>query len=315
MVLFLFSLHIFGQCTIQLPQDTVICSNPINYLVSPIGSNFVDYQWNTGDTTQNITITQSGLYVLTATDNLGCVASDSIYVQTSYVSNVDLAQDLTLCGTSGTGVLFTANASLYVDTYTDSLRIIYDATNGVSGLVGANEVYMHSGAEFAAFGGWQTVVGNWGQDDGIGKMDSIAPNKWQITIYPQAYYNYAPGAALWGIFMVFRNADGSAVGKDNQNNDFYLDLHTNTLLPLSSYQLAMYANYTSSMPIYSWNTGDNAPFISPDADGTYSVVVSDINGCSATDSLNVQYFPYPNIDLGANVVLCANDTLVLNTWQ
>lgn len=314
LLLFLASLRTASAqpCQITLPADTVICSNPISYAIHPTGTGFIHYQWNTGDTTQQITATQSGLYIVNATSASGCIAKDSIYIQTSFVSGATLGQDRSLCGTSGTGVAFSLDPYIYIDPYTDSLIIIYDAQNGVSGLVGATSVYMHSGAEFVANGGWQTVVGNWGQNDGLGKMTSMGNNKWKISIYPQSYYHYAPGGTLHGIYMVFRNADGTATGKDNQNNDFYLDMHTNPIIPLSSYQLAMFAQHTSSMPTYLWNTGDVAPAIAPDTTGTYSVIVTDLNGCMAKDTVHAQYYPYPNIDLGANTVICNNSTMTLN---
>ncbi len=43
----------------------------------------------------------------------------------------------------------------------------------------------------------QHVVGNWGQDDGIGKMTAVAgsPNLWQITLGPtlRQYFSETSG--------------------------------------------------------------------------------------------------------------------------
>ena len=109
--------------------------------------------------------------------------------------------DTNVCGSG----CVTANATILRSRLCgDSLVIIYNATQGTTGLVGASKVYMHSGPEFVPFTGWQTAYtkGNYGLDDGVGKMDSIGPNLWRIVINPRTYYNYPAGNCLNAIFMV-----------------------------------------------------------------------------------------------------------------
>jgi hypothetical protein len=74
------------------------------------------------------------------------------------------------------------------------VTITYDASAGNGALVGASSVYMHSGVVLTGPTGtaWSNTVGNWGQDDGIGKMTAIGDNKWQMTITPRTYYGIAP---------------------------------------------------------------------------------------------------------------------------
>jgi len=112
-------------------------------------------------------------------------------------------------------------------TANDDIRIIYDATKGTSGLVGAAKVYMHSGVILDSPTGtsWQNVVGNWGKDDGIGLMTKVAgeTDKWEITINPRIYFN-VPTAPIYRIGMVFRNADGSKEGKTDANTDIFVNL-------------------------------------------------------------------------------------------
>jgi gliding motility-associated-like protein len=55
---------------------------------------------------------------------------------------------------------------------------------------------------------------------------------------------------------------------------------------------------------YSWNDGSaNQTFLVNTA-GTYTVTVTDANGCSALDNITVSYQPLPNVDLGADLILC-----------
>ncbi len=102
------------------------------------------------------------------------------------------------------------------------INITYDATKGTTGLVGSEKVYLHSGAGTSGPGSaWEVVIGNWGQDDGVGEMYEIADDLWQITVNAE-YYGLAAGTTIYGIGMVFRNAAGNLEGKDYNNQDMFI---------------------------------------------------------------------------------------------
>jgi 1,4-alpha-glucan branching enzyme len=113
----------------------------------------------------------------------------------------------------------------------DSVTIIYDATQGNAGLVGATKVYMHSGIVTNGVDGrtWTNVVGNYGQDDGIGEMTKVAgeTDKWQITLSPsiRSYYSATANDLVFRLGMIFRNADGSKTGKTTDDSDFFLNIN------------------------------------------------------------------------------------------
>lgn len=113
---------------------------------------------------------------------------------------------------------------------TDEITIIYDATKGSSGLIGAAKVYMHGGVVTDSETGtnWQHVVGNWGTDDGIGEMTKVSgeSDKWEITLIPRTYYDVPSDEIIYRLSMVFRNADGTKEGKDDSNGDIYINLAT-----------------------------------------------------------------------------------------
>jgi 1,4-alpha-glucan branching enzyme len=93
-----------------------------------------------------------------------------------------------------------------------------------NGISNPGSVYMHSGIgdNTNAFG--FSVVGNWGQDDGVGEMTNNGDGTYSITIIPETYYGLnatqAQNATQLGI--VFRNEDGTQELKDNGCNDFIL---------------------------------------------------------------------------------------------
>ncbi|WP_282030472.1 alpha-amylase family glycosyl hydrolase [Winogradskyella eximia] len=91
-----------------------------------------------------------------------------------------------------------------------------------NGFNNPTKVYMHSGIgdNSDAFG--FNVVGNWGQDDGVGEMTNNGDGTFSITITPQTYYSLTQPQAdsATQIGMVFRNANGTQEFKDNGCNDF-----------------------------------------------------------------------------------------------
>nr|WP_321227057.1 alpha-amylase family glycosyl hydrolase [uncultured Psychroserpens sp.] len=111
-----------------------------------------------------------------------------------------------------------------------------------NGLSGTSQVYMHSGIgdNSDAFG--FNVIGNWGEDDGIGEMTSNGDGTFSITITPETYYGLtsAQAASATQIGMVFRNADGSQELKDEGCNDF--------IFPIGSIQIN-FTNPTSDLVV------------------------------------------------------------------
>lgn len=91
-----------------------------------------------------------------------------------------------------------------------------------NGFSSPNKVYMHAGIgnKTNAFG--FDVVGNWGQDDGVGEMTSNNDGTYSITIVPQTYFSLTQNEIeeATQIGMVFRNEDGSQEYKDNGCADF-----------------------------------------------------------------------------------------------
>ncbi|MCY1636480.1 hypothetical protein, partial [Marinifilum sp. D737] len=63
---------------------------------------------------------------------------------------------------------------------------------------------------------------------------------------------------------------------------------------------------------YLWSNGATSQTITVNTSGNYSVVVTDGNGCSATDDVNVTVHPNPIVDLGTDQETCAGGTITLD---
>ena len=192
----------------------------------------------------------------------------------------------------------------------DSLQIQYDATQGVTGLIGASQVYFHSGIQTVPFGGWEYTVGNWGANDGIGEMTQVGTDLWQITIHVDSYYGYPGGTNVIGLWMVFRNADGSATGKNDNDEDIFLHTSNNNTSAFGGVTGTDIAGSTGS---FTWSTGAQTETISVSQTGTYTVTFTDGVGCTSMDDIFVEFGSgNVQVDLGPDLSLCDGETIVLD---
>lgn len=296
---------------IELPElglspDTSFCGSIQPFTIS-VNEGFESYLWSTNETESSIEITASGIYTITAT--LGeCSIVDSVIVQNNINPGaIDLGPDRPICG-NGDLELF---PGIFVSPVGDSLTIVYDATQGQSGLAGASTVYMHSSFEYMPFGGPQEPwVGNWGQDDGLGQMENIGEDLWSITINVYDYYSINPDSLVNGLFMVFRNADGTAEGKDENGDNIFLNLLSDP--PSSAFGGVTASVQSSGYVGLEWSTGEISSSIFVTEPGEYFVTVFGQNGCNASDTIQVGSAPLPTVDLGSNQVLCDGESTILD---
>lgn len=101
------------------------------------------------------------------------------------------------------------------------ITITFNALQGNRELAGSNSIYMHSGIGLKdtndpASSAWNKVVGNWGKDDGVGKMTRVpGTDLYRIKLVPRNYYGLKNGDFPYWIAAVFRSPDGGKKGTGN----------------------------------------------------------------------------------------------------
>lgn len=112
---------------------------------------------------------------------------------------------------------------------TDTILLSYNTNEGNKGLEGWDGVvYLHTGAitEKSIDGGdWKHVTGNWGEDDEHVKMTSIGDGMHQFKFVINDYYKLREEEVIQQLAFVFRNLDGSKVGKTELNEDIFLPVN------------------------------------------------------------------------------------------
>ena len=103
---------------------------------------------------------------------------------------------------------------------------INSSETNCNGMNSPEKVYLHSGVGDDSDPWGYNVVGNWGQDDGVGEMTDNGDGTWSITFIPEEYYNLTPSqiSTVTKMGLVFRSEDGSQELKDNGCSDFFLNI-------------------------------------------------------------------------------------------
>ena len=154
------------------------------------------------------------------------------------------------------------------------VTITVDANSVATDCNGFNnptKVYAHLGIGNDADPWGFDVIGNWGQDDGVGEMTDNGDGTWSITITPNTYFNLTAGeeASATKMGMVFRNEDGSQELKDNGCNDFFFNV--------GAFQVTMINPNDSGVILV--NSGSNTQIIAQNTNGSANYELF-VNGSS-----------------------------------
>ena len=112
-------------------------------------------------------------------------------------------------------------------TQSQDVVITYDATKGNGALIGQSVVYAHTGVITNLSNSptdWRYVQGNWGTDDSRVKMTSLGNSKFQLSFNIASFYGVPSAERVQKLSFVFRNADGSKVGRNTDGSDIFVSI-------------------------------------------------------------------------------------------
>lgn len=113
-------------------------------------------------------------------------------------------------------------------TIEDVITITYDASQGNGELTGVSPVYGHMGLitqSSASPADWQFVQGEWGTADADLLMTDLGNDLHQIIVDIDQFYGFPAGTEVLQLAFVFRNADGTLVGRADDGSDIYYDVY------------------------------------------------------------------------------------------
>ena len=113
-------------------------------------------------------------------------------------------------------------------TATELVTVYFNATQGNMALANVGgTVYLHTGVittQSTSSSDWRHVPTTWGVADPVGAMTLVSPNLYQKTFTINTFYNIGAGEVVLKMAFVFRNQDGSKVGRAADGSDIFYDV-------------------------------------------------------------------------------------------
>ncbi len=111
----------------------------------------------------------------------------------------------------------------------DDVTVFFDASKGNAELAGfAGDVYAHTGVisnRSNSANDWQHVIGNWGTADARVLMKKEQEeNIYSISFNIEAFYGIPADEVVSQLAFVFRNINGSLVGRNSDGSDIFLEV-------------------------------------------------------------------------------------------
>ena len=289
--------------SIFLGNDTIICS--VDSLTLNAGGGFTTYLWSDNSVGSVLIANDSGTYGVTVTDANTCSNSDSITIGLFASPVVDIGPDTNIC----------PGGSFSVDAGGGFMNYLWDdGSVGLTLPVNSAGIYSVTVTDFNQCKGMDSIV------VGINVLPMVsAGNDTVVCTGDSATFHATPGLVtyLWSdgsvgsSFTALQSGTYTVVATDT-NQCQNLDSVTLSFFPVLdpgivdtldticepfTYLLQSGSGFTA----YQWNTGAAAQNISVTIPGTYTITVTDANGCQSVDSIKLVSDPCVGIASLENV--------------
>ena len=154
-------------------------------------------------------------------------------------------------------------------TETDAVTIYFDASLGNQELKDfTGDIYAHTGLitdQSSGPSNWKYVIADWTENTDKAKLTKVSTNLYKLEIQPsiKEFYSAAENEEILQIAFVFRNSDGSKVGREADGGDIFANVYPpglsinissptddNIILPGEQIDITASSNDADSMFLY-----------------------------------------------------------------
>ncbi|MBP1672733.1 MAG: domain containing protein [Bacteroidetes bacterium] len=283
--------------------------------VNLIASGGVSYLWSSGATSTYINVNQTGTYIVTATDSRGCTAEATKTVIAHPLPVITITGDTNIC-TGGSSFLVanasgatsfvwsTAQTAPFINvspSATTNYTVIVTNVNGCSNsstlkvnvrpyptpsIVGNNSFCDGDTLHLTAQGGASYL---WNNSATNSSIDITNAGTYTVTVTSQ-----------YGC--------SSTISKTVTKNSLPIPVITGNGTICEGQNGTLTASGGVS---YSWSNNVSTAIIHPSAAGTYTVTVTDANGCSSSVSTNITVNTPPNVSIIGDTSFCQGNSIIL----
>jgi len=308
--------------TVTADGPTTLCQGQSVELTASVGT---AYLWSTGATTQSITVSTAGSYTVQVTDINGCTgvsAPVNVTVNPLPTPTVTASGPTTFC--VGSNVQLTASASAFYLWSTGS--------TSQSITVSATGIYSVTVTDFNGCQAAATPVAVTVNTPQVPVINAGGPTTFcnggsvQLTSTPAVSYLWSNGATSQSIIV---SAAGSYTVTTVDNNGCQatsapvaVNINTNptpsvTASGPTTFCVGQSVTLTASAAVsYLWSTGATSQSITVSAAGSYTVTVTDANGCEGTSApvaVSVNPLPTPTITANGPTTFCQGGSVMLTS--
>lgn len=305
-----------AEPTVSLADPTICVGSTTNLSAGNTGASF---NWSTGDNTQTITVSNGGNYIVTVTNSLGCEGIDTATVTVGTGLLVTLP-NLTICpgdtttldaGYPGSDYLWSTGDTTQTIQVSANGGFVVTVTdnNGCSG-VGGGSVSLRVPEQVSAGVDTGVCPGGSVTLTASGNVSSFTwtggPANAAFTVSPTAATTYTvTGVDANGCTSTDEvEVTIYALPTADAGNDVNLCNGSDVILTA-----------TGGLD-YLWSNGDAtaSTTVSPNTDTQYTVTVTNANGCTATDVVNVNVVTIPTASITPlDAEYCVSDPVVTLT--
>ena len=297
---------------LDLGDDPMLCHGQSHSLFG--GNGNISYLWNTGATTQNISVNTTGNYWVEVMDANQCSNSDTTHVTFSPLPAIALS-NTTVC-ISETLTLDAGNpGSTYLWSTGETTQTIQ--VSEVSGVysVEVTTPFNCSGTDDATITFIEFPPLELGPDTSLCDTETIT-----LVAGPAGpMYNWSTGSTQPSITLTSSHlawvevSNGYCVSTDTMNVVF--DPLPVPMLMDRTECISETVTLDAGNPgsTYLWSTGATGSTIQVnEASGTYSVQITTPENCTISDEATVTFIEFPVVELGRDTALCDGQQISLN---
>lgn len=309
--------------SVTITGNPVYCQGTLNQLGTSSG--FISYQWSTGQSSPVIFSLGTATYSVTVADINGCTAVDSKNVVQNPQPTPNISGSFSICSGATTTLDAGAGFSSYLWNIGPSTQTITTNQPGLY-IVSVTDANSCIGVASA------NVISNGSINFNISGKSSFCEGETTVLNAGAGFSTYlwdtgeatqsitVSAAKVYSVTVSNGSCNGSAsINVVKNNNPVFTISGKTSICEGQSSSLTPNQSFIN----YKWSNGDlNASLVTTQA-GSYSVTVTDANGCSAVGnvSLTINANPKPTIDgkssicLGDSAKLSVNQSFASYLWS
>ncbi len=292
-----------------LGPDQTQCGGTILLDAQNPGSN---YLWSTSASTQTITVTLSGQYIVVVTSPQGCSNSDTVNITINAVPVVVLGNDTAFCA-GGSVLLDALNVgSAYLWSTGATTQTITANSSGAYNVVVTNPAGCTNADTIQILVNALPVVS-------LGNDTTMCSNSYVLDAQnPGSLYLWSTSASTQ---MITINISGSynvtvTDGNGCSNSDtISVTLNVPPVQPFGNDTTlcadSLILNALNVGSTYLWSTSATTQTITVMTSGTYMVDITTPGGCMISDTIDVVLNPVPVADAGDDTTICLGNSVTL----